>query len=83
MILINEKIKCGECGFRGLESKLLRARNPFDKDEEIFGCPECYGIGSIIPVCDELECWSDVSCGTPTPNGYRRTCGEHRPKDAQ
>lgn len=28
-------------------------------------------------MCDEPGCKEPTSCGFPTPNGYRRTCGEH------
>lgn len=27
--------------------------------------------------CDEPGCSKRASCGFPTPDGYRRTCGEH------
>lgn len=27
--------------------------------------------------CDEPGCDQRTSCGFPTPNGYRRTCGAH------
>jgi hypothetical protein len=37
--------------------------------------------------CDEPGCSKRTSCGFPTPNGYRRTCGEHsqigKPSTAQ
>lgn len=29
--------------------------------------------------CDEKGCSKQRSCGTPTPGGYRCTCGDHRP----
>jgi hypothetical protein len=28
-------------------------------------------------LCDEPGCYTGVSCGFPTDNGYRRTCYEH------
>lgn len=28
-------------------------------------------------MCDEPGCTEPTSCGFPTPNGYRRTCGKH------
>ncbi|WP_210180609.1 hypothetical protein, partial [Bradyrhizobium jicamae] len=31
-------------------------------------------------ICDEPGCLGFVSCGTPTPTGYRSTCYEHRPE---
>ena len=30
--------------------------------------------------CDESGCGRQVSCGTPSQDGYRRTCYGHRPK---
>ncbi len=30
-------------------------------------------------VCDEPDCKRPVTCGTPTPKGYRHTCGTHAP----
>ena len=29
--------------------------------------------------CDEPNCTAAVTCGTPTPDGYRRTCSKHQP----
>ncbi len=29
--------------------------------------------------CDEPGCTEGQSCGTPSKDGYRRTCGEHAP----
>jgi len=30
--------------------------------------------------CDEPGCKKRISCGTPTPDGYRSTCGDHAPR---
>ena len=30
-------------------------------------------------ICDEEGCIEPATCGTPTEEGYRSTCGEHRP----
>jgi hypothetical protein len=72
---------CGErrCEWRGDESAVLKAPNPFLPEEEIWGCPECKAVNTIVAVCDEPGCWAETSCGTPTPSGYRRTCGKHAP----
>lgn len=32
-------------------------------------------------MCDEPGCKEPITCGTPTPSGYRRTCSEHCPRD--
>lgn len=74
------KIKCNECVWRGLESEMLTAPNPFDADDSIIGCPQCKSVNSLFNACDEPGCWLSVSCGTPTPGGYRSTCGKHQPK---
>jgi hypothetical protein len=34
-------------------------------------------------ICDEPGCTETVSCGWPSENGYRRTCGEHMKKDVE
>lgn len=28
-------------------------------------------------LCDEIGCDHEATCGFPTPEGYRRTCGKH------
>ncbi len=76
----DEKMVC-ECGWDGLESDLLKADNPFDRGT-IHGCPHCRGVNICHVACDESGCWEPAMCGTPTPGGYRHTCGPHRPKDA-
>lgn len=30
-------------------------------------------------ICDEPNCLKNASCGTPTDDGYRRTCSDHKP----
>jgi hypothetical protein len=67
------------CDWHGTSDEVLRAKNPFDTEEEIWGCPKCKSIDSLYLACDEPGCWKMVSCGTPTPSGYRSTCGKHRP----
>ena len=68
------------CGWTGLEKDVLSAPNPFDPEDDLTGCPECKGVNTIVPACDEPGCWEEVTCGAPTPSGYRQTCGKHRPK---
>jgi hypothetical protein len=31
----------------------------------------------IIHLCDEPDCFDDISTGWPSDNGYRRTCSNH------
>lgn len=74
------KYSCTECEWHGEDSQLLRAQNPFaDDTDTMVGCPECREPNSMRRVCDEPECWLEASCGTPTPTGYRTTCGKHKP----
>lgn len=30
-------------------------------------------------ICDEPGCINQATCGSPTDNGYRHTCGKHAP----
>ncbi len=71
------KVKCGECSWKGENREILESPNPFDTEEQIQGCPQCKSVDSICTICDEDNCWDEVSCGTSTPDGYRNTCSDH------
>ena len=80
---LKDKILCEAhpCGWHGLRGELLRAPNPFafEEGEELVACPRCRDTEALRVACDETDCWTAASCGTPTPSGYRVTCGEHAP----
>lgn len=71
---------CEDCDTVTHRPDLLVAAHPFDADDEVYGCPACRGM-DLTPVCDAAGCTRRVSCGTPTPEGYRSTCYGHRPKE--
>lgn len=76
------RLVCDEvngCGWRGNSNTVLRAPNPFDLSDELTGCPKCREVGTIRTCCDEPGCWEPDTMGTPTPDGYRRTCWKHQP----
>lgn len=75
----NGKRVCGACNWSGKESDLLVAKNPFTAlaSHTITGCPWCKDVDSIYTICDEPGCWEPDTCGTPSPEGYRRVCGNH------
>jgi hypothetical protein len=66
------------CDWHGTSDQVLRAPNPFE-DGEILGCPKCKDIRTLFAGCDEPGCTSIWTCGTPSPTGYRQTCGRHVP----
>jgi phage FluMu protein Com len=72
--------RCETCREISLDANLLKAFNPFDRSEVIVGCPKCKSVNDFTAVCDEEGCVQQVSCGTPTPTGYRNTCSKHAPK---
>ena len=78
--MVKDKIVCIECGFKGYTRELLKGVNPFNESQGIYGCPDCYSIDSERVACDEDKCWNEATCGTPTKDGYRNTCGKHMPK---
>jgi hypothetical protein len=59
-------------------SEVLDARNPFCSQDIISGCPKCFSVNEIRGTCDYPGCWEPDTMGTPTANGYRRTCWKHR-----
>ncbi len=76
------KLRCKECELVLKADQRLKAENPFSPHQcdTIFGCPECYEINQFVGLCDEPGCELEISCGTPTPTGYRQTCYKHVPE---
>jgi len=71
------KWKCTSCDSISIDANLLKAKNPFDETLIITGCPVCKDVAGFTEICDEPNCVRNATCGFPTPEGYRRTCGEH------
>lgn len=79
---INEKKQwcCDNCGTISLATELLSAKNPFDAEDTLTGCPACKSVNDFYEVCDEPGCVREAGCGFPAGpefGGYRRTCYEH------
>lgn len=76
---------CQNCRWTGTEEEVLKAPNPFadDDTEQMWGCPTCREPNMMRRACDEKDCWSEGTCGTPTPQDYKHTCFEHRPDRAR
>lgn len=71
--------RCKVCGWSGMAEQFLTAPNPFNAVDTINGCPNCLEVSEVEMLCDMPDCKQAVSCGTPTPSGYRNTCSEHAP----
>lgn len=69
-----ERWYCTECRTVSVKKQLLVAPNPFESDSSILGCPNCKSIGHFALLCDVPECQQIVTCGWPSPAGYRQTC---------
>jgi len=71
------KVVCG-CGWRGIETQLLRAPDPFNPGDELTACPDCRQQGELRMACETDGCWKESSCGGTFADGvYRNTCGPH------
>jgi hypothetical protein len=77
MSIKETKFLCDICRMNLKQSALLVAKNPFENDSDVFGCPNCRSIDNFTVACDEPDCWLPVTQGRPTSNGYRRTCHKH------
>jgi len=74
-----KKIICPQCDWHGKEKEALTADHPFITGIKCYGCPDCLEIVNFFMQCDEPGCLLPVSCGTPTTDEYRLTCGKHKP----
>jgi len=74
---MNQKSKCTECGWVGLDDEILTGPNPFSPEGTVNGCPECLSIDTITACCH--KCDKIANCGTPTKDGYVWSCGDHKP----
>jgi hypothetical protein len=79
---IKQNCNSPRCGWHGTSDEVLKAQDPFDPDETLWACPECKDLFGLSLACDEPDCWDGATCGTPTKDGYRNTCGKHVPKKA-
>ena len=79
---MSKKLACNNwrCGWHGMSDAVLRAPDPFNDGFFLTACPKCLDQ-TIRTCCDEPGCWEPDTCGTPTPEGYRRTCYKHMPRE--
>ena len=75
-----KKFRCKDCDHVCTDAEILTAPNPFYPDERVCGCPKCLAVNQLVGACDEPGCDAFSSCGGPTPDGYRLTCGKHAPQ---
>jgi hypothetical protein len=73
------RVVCSSCGWLGTDCERLSAQNPFEPEFTLTACPKCKAIESCLTVCDVPTCRAVATCGTPTAERYRWTCGKHRP----
>lgn len=73
--------RCTECEAVCVTTDMLIAPHPFEHGLTIHGCRSCHSIDHFALLCDVAECRELVSCGWPSPSGYRQTCGTHWVRD--
>lgn len=78
---MGEKYICRNCGEKIYEHQLLIGMHPFDKEEEVYGCPACKDINNVLTMCEYADCWSEATRGLFTPPDYQKLCGEHYLKE--
>lgn len=80
--LIYDRLGFGPDAYAPLCSSGLTISNEFDLSfkEEItkaLVAEDYKQIKSIVGLCDVDGCYGYASCGWPSANGYRHTCGKH------
>lgn len=70
---------CTQCLKRVAYTDILLAENPFDKDDNLTGCPHCRSVNPFVPACEHEDCANDTSCaGVGIGEKYVYTCTKHR-----
>jgi hypothetical protein len=62
-----QRIFCTDCRWVGVDSEVLRAPNPFTPVEELWGCPKCHGVNTMVRAC-EIEGCNEVGSIGDVPN---------------
>lgn len=80
--LIYERLGFGPEAYAPLCDDGLTISNEFDltQNEEVVEFlknGDIEGAKKRLGRCDEPGCFKQVSCGWPSENGYRSTCGDH------
>lgn len=71
---------CTECAWICADD-FLKAKNPFDAEDVIVGCPNCRNINTFVQACQAEGCSERAGSGTPGGNGFRYfwSCHRHNP----
>jgi hypothetical protein len=80
--LIYERLGFGPEAYVPLCDDGLTISNEFDLDlkdrvVEALKSKDEKKMKEALGLCDVPECFKYVSCGWPSENGYRKTCGDH------
>jgi len=71
--------RCTECATETPRDDLIKFPDPEMAENYWTICPFCREAEQFERMCDAFNCDQTSSCGTPTPDGYRITCYEHKP----
>jgi hypothetical protein len=73
------KLRCTNtpCAWQGDESDVLKASHPFKEGEQVWGCPACRAIDTLMTVCDTPGCWELAHF-----LGEQAACSQHVPSNS-
>jgi len=71
------KYKCGCCDTISIVGDILKAPNPFNVHDELWGCPHCFAAEDFLRVCDGNGCNSTSVAGIPISDMYLFLCRDH------
>jgi hypothetical protein len=76
------RCKNWRCAWVGPTDQILTAPDPFNEGNTLTACPQCRDVDALVAACFAEGCTKPAGCGTPTPDGYRWSCGDHVPDKA-
>jgi len=82
--LIYDRLGFGPEAYAPLCSDGMTISNEFDLNtvpdaRAALAAKDYEELKKVLSCCDEPGCYKQISCGWPSENGYRSTCGDHYP----
>lgn len=72
------KCRCKSCDWRGIDTDILVAPNPFEEGEFLYACPVCKSIDNYDVICNHEGCKNVAYYYDTNTDNMPSYCWTHR-----